>query len=71
MAVMAPQVLRTAAITTTIVVVPAAVTIEPTQRLSTNCARKTMLETMATSVPSPRTWCVVRTEPSAPDGAEN
>uniref|UniRef100_A0A2M4DBD3 Putative secreted protein n=1 Tax=Anopheles darlingi TaxID=43151 RepID=A0A2M4DBD3_ANODA len=51
---MAPQKLSRAATLTTAVVVPLQATMEPMQMDSTNCARNTMLLTMATSVPSPR-----------------
>lgn len=52
---MLPQKLSTAAETTTAVVLPAAETMEPMVDDRMNWARKTMLETRATSVPNPRT----------------
>lgn len=54
---MAPQKLKKLATETTAVVVPDHATIEPMQIDRMNCAKNTMLLTMATSVPSPRT-CV-------------
>lgn len=54
-ALIAPQKLRKLATLTTAVVVPDQITIEPMHKDSTNCARNTMLLTMATSVPRPRT----------------
>lgn len=54
---MAPQKLRKLAVDTTAAVVPDHATIEPIQIDRMNCAKNTMLLTMATSVPRPRT-CV-------------
>lgn len=51
----APQAARVLATQTTAVVVPDWLTIVPRQQESKNCARKTMEETIATSVPRPRT----------------
>lgn len=52
---MAPQKLKKLAVDTTAVVVPDNVTIVPIQIDKMNCAKNTMLLTIATSVPSPRT----------------
>ena len=52
---MLPQKLNTAAETTTAVVLPAAETMEPIDEDRINWAKKTMLDTRATSVPRPRT----------------
>lgn len=49
---------------TTAVVVPAAVTIVPMHIDSMNCARKTILETRATSVPRPRICLETFSSPS-------
>lgn len=55
-ATMAPQKLRKLATPTTAVVVPARLTMLPMHMERMNWARKTMLLTMATSVPKPRSW---------------
>lgn len=52
----APQKLKKLATLTTAVVVPDTFTIVPIQIDKINCARNTILLTIATSVPSPRTW---------------
>lgn len=52
---MAPQAASVLATQTTAVVVPDLLTIVPKQQESKNCARKTIDETMAISVPRPRT----------------
>ncbi|OAD52953.1 hypothetical protein WN48_11200 [Eufriesea mexicana] len=52
---MAPQAARVLATHTTAVVVPDLLTIVPRQQESRNCARNTIEETIATSVPRPRT----------------
>ena len=52
---MLPQKLNTAAETTTAVVLPAAEMMEPIDEERINWAKKTMLDTRATSVPRPRT----------------
>lgn len=54
---MDPQVARILAAHTTAVVEPTAATMEPMQEERMNWARNTMEETIATSVPSPRTCC--------------
>lgn len=53
-AAMAPQRLKKLAIETTAVVVPDNVTMVPMHSDKMNCARKTMLLTIAISVPNPR-----------------
>lgn len=50
-----PQKLSTAADTMTAVVLPEAEMMEPIDEDRMNCAKKTMLDTSATSVPRPRT----------------
>lgn len=57
-AAMDPKKARALATLTTAVVVPDIDTIVPMQRDRINWARNTMLETIATSVPRPRTWLV-------------
>lgn len=52
---MAPQKLKNAETPTTAVVVPAHITMVPMQSDRINCARNTMLLTIAMSVPIPRT----------------
>lgn len=52
---MAPQAARVLATYTTAVVVPDLLTIVPRQQESRNWAKNTMEETIATSVPRPRT----------------
>lgn len=64
-ALIAPQKLRKAATLTTAVVVPDQITILPMHSDRMNWARNTMLLTMATSVPSPRTSVPVIAAPSA------
>ena len=54
---MAPQKASTEAAHTTAVVDPTADMMEPMHKLRMNCARNTMDDTIATSVPSPLTWC--------------
>lgn len=61
----APQKLKNAATLTTAVVVPVHETIDPIQMDSMNCARNTMLLTIATSVPNPLTVASCFTSPSA------
>lgn len=61
----APHKLRKLAIETTAVVVPDHFTIVPMQMDRMNCAKKTMLLTMATSVPRPRTCEPTSSSPSA------
>lgn len=56
-AVKAPQAASRLAAHTTAVVDPTAEMIEPMHEERMNCARKTMDDTMATSVPRPLTWC--------------
>lgn len=62
----APQKLKKLAVDTTAAVVPDHVTIEPIQIDKINCAKNTMLLTMATSVPSPRTCVPIFGSPSLP-----
>lgn len=54
---MAPKNASAAATLTTAVVVPDTLTIVPMHMERMNCARKTMLEIMATSVPKPLICC--------------
>lgn len=49
---------------TTAVVVPVAVTMVPMHIDSINCAKKTILDTSATSVPRPRIWLETFPSPS-------
>lgn len=65
MAEMALMKARKLATTTTAVVVPDRVTMLPMHMERMNWAMKTMLETTATSVPSPRIWPPVSALPSA------
>lgn len=51
----APHIARILATYTTAAVVPVRLTIVPRQQDNRNCARNTIEETMATSVPNPRT----------------
>lgn len=60
----APQNARKLATLTTAVVVPVKDTIVPMHIERINCARKTMLLTIATSVPNPRIWVVCATPSS-------
>lgn len=53
---MAPHVAKTLAAQTTAVVEPTAETMEPMHKDRMNWAKNTMDDTMATSVPRPRTW---------------
>ena len=55
MADKAPHAANVLATTTTAVVVPERLTIVPKQHESTNCAKNTIEETIAMSVPNPRT----------------
>jgi len=60
----APHKPRMAAKLTTVVVVPKKLTIYPIHMERMNCARKTMLLRIATSVPSPRSCVPCETPPS-------
>lgn len=53
----APHAANTLAAQTTAVVDPTAAMMEPMHKERINCARKTMEDMMATSVPRPRTCC--------------
>lgn len=61
----APQAASVLATPTTAVVVPEILTIVPRQQESKNCARNTIDDTIATSVPSPRTLSLCTASPSA------
>lgn len=61
----APHKLRKLAIETTAVVVPDHFTIVPIQMDKMNCAKKTILLTIATSVPRPRICVPTCSSPSA------
>lgn len=58
-ALIAPRKLKIAAATTTVTVLSTRSIMEPRNVERINCARKTILLTTATSVPSPLTWMVV------------
>lgn len=64
-AVAAPHIARMLATYTTAAVEPERLTIVPRQQESRNCARNTMEETMATSVPNPRTKPLVTASPAS------
>lgn len=65
LAVIAPQKARNEAIAITATVDPTALTMEPMNMDRMNCARKTMLLSMATSVPRPRSCVPTLAWPSA------
>lgn len=64
-ALIAPQKLRKLATLTTAVVVPDHITIEPIHSDKINCAKNTILLTMAMSVPRPRTSVPIIPSPTS------